>query len=71
MNAFDSHLKLEAKGNRKKARELSRRLHLPPGELLHVITSAGLAAVEHALTLRGGVTFPLEFEAAGKAPRDD
>lgn len=53
------------------AERLSHQLvDLTPGEVLHMITSAGLAAVKRAVDLHGQLTLPLEFNITppGKLP---
>lgn len=50
--------------NRQRAAQLSRRLNMPPGKLLHVVTRAGLDAIADTLERRAKVAFPLVLATA-------
>ena len=47
------------------AQALAARLNTPASEILDMVTSAGLDAVEKTLAHRGKLTLPLAFETAG------
>ena len=59
---------MSAKTLRQRARDLSRQLNTPPGEILNMIAHAGLTAIEQTLAQCGGVTFPLELKTVDDPP---